>query len=290
MTDANASTFTGGLAKPVGPPQRVSARGWGGHRTIGSAIRAAADGGVVTISPGVYPEGLVLDRDVTIVADTDGGGVQLACPDGPALLVRGGAATARGLTIRGAKPHMAAVVISGGTLALHDCDISGGRLEVAGWAAAELVGCTVHHCGGPAVEAAGDSRIRLSSCVIEDVDGTGMALVQSSSAELFGGTIHRVAGSGVHLVDAASALIVDCEVAETGGAGAVIGGTTALILAPVACADLCRGRHPRSRAARYASPNLHPQWTRHEPDDPRASGGVSACRLYDRPGRSAATV
>ncbi len=85
---------------------------------------------------------------MTIVADTEGGGVELVCPDGPALLVRAGTATVRGLTIRGAQPHAAAVTISGGALTLQDCDISGGRLVVAGWAAVEMVGCHIHHGGG----------------------------------------------------------------------------------------------------------------------------------------------
>ena len=108
MTGPRAVTVAGELAAAAGPPQRVAARGWGSHRTIGSAIRAAADGGVVTISPGVYAERLVVDRNVTIVADTGGGAVELVCPavpaqpGGPALLVRGGAATVRGLAIRGA--------------------------------------------------------------------------------------------------------------------------------------------------------------------------------------------
>src|SRR5260370_7929163 len=104
--------FAGAPAVPAGHPQRVAARGGGSHRTIGSALRAAADGGGVTISPGVYPESLVLDRDVTIVADTEGGAVELVPPDGPALLVRGGAATVRGLAIRGAQPHAAPLALS----------------------------------------------------------------------------------------------------------------------------------------------------------------------------------
>ncbi|MDT5028533.1 MAG: hypothetical protein QOE61_4959 [Micromonosporaceae bacterium] len=283
-TDNNANTFLGAQALPVGPAQRVTARGWGSHRTIGAAIRAAVDGGIVTVSPGVYAEGLVLDRDVTIVGDTEGGKVELVCPDGPALLVRGGAATVRGLTIRGTQPHAAAVAITGGTLALHDCDISGGRLAVAGWAAVEVVSCHVHHCGGPAVEAAGDARIRLSSFRIDDVEGIGVALTQSSSAELIGGTIHRVTGSGVHLVEAASALIVDCEVAETGGAGAVIEGKSAAILRDTRLRDLARdGLLVEGSSARVTG---HPATVdeatlaaetadEETSDDPRASGGVS---------------
>ncbi len=238
MTSTDTGALVRAPAVPAGPPQRVAARGWGSHRTIGSAIRAAADGGIVTILPGVYPESLVIDRDVTIIADAEGGAVELACPEGPALLVRAGTATVRGLAIRGAQPEEAAVAISGGALAMLDCDVSGGRLTVAGWAVAEVVGCRIHGGGGPGVEASGDSRVRLSGCQIEDVEGTGFALGQSASAELIGTTLMRVTGPGVYLAGAAAARITDCEVAETGGAGAVIAGSAAAIFRASRLRDL----------------------------------------------------
>jgi Holliday junction resolvasome RuvABC ATP-dependent DNA helicase subunit len=273
MTGTRADTSA---TAPTGPPQRVAARGWGSHRTIGSAIRAAADCGVVTISPGVYPESLVLDRDVTIVADSQEGAVELVGPDGPALRVRGGSATVRGLVIRGAPPHPA-VAVSGGTLALSDCEMSGGALTVAGWAAAELADCHIHHCGGPVVEASGDSRIRLSGCVIEDVEGTGVALAQSASAEVIGGAVKRVTGMGMHLAGAAAAKIVDCEVAETGGTGVVAEGTAALIVRRCRLRDLTGdGILIEGSSERAAQPLATADETGEieEPDDPRAAGGV----------------
>jgi Right handed beta helix region/ATPase family associated with various cellular activities (AAA)/AAA lid domain len=276
-------TGTGALAppaEPVGPPQRVGARGWGSHRTIGSAIRAAADGGVVTISPGVYPESVALDRDVTIVADTERGRVELVCPDGPALLVRAGVATVRGLAIRGGQPHLAVVAISGGALTLDDCDVSGGRLAVAGWARAEIVRCHLHHAGGPAVEVSGDARIRLTGSLIEDIEGTGVALAQSASAELTGVTIRRVTESGVHLAETTAARVVDCELAETGGAGALIAGSAALVLRASRLRDLAGdGVRAEGSSARVAEPPATADEADEAdgpdgPDDPRTSGGV----------------
>jgi hypothetical protein len=286
MTGRAAGALAATPAEPVGPPQRVGARGWGSHRTIMSAIRAAADGGLVTIAPGVYPESVALDRDVTIVADTERGPVELVCPDGPALLVRAGVATVRGLAIRGGQPHTAAVTISGGALTVHDCDVSGGRLEVAGWAVAELVGCRLHLAGGPAVEVSGDARIRLSSCLIEDVEGTGVALAQSATADLAGTTIRRVTGPAVHLAEAAAATIVDCEFAETGGAGAVIAGAAALIVRATRLRDLAGdGIRAEGSSARLTGPPATAGENREAgeddeadgpdgPGDPRACGGV----------------
>jgi ATPase family associated with various cellular activities (AAA)/Right handed beta helix region/AAA lid domain len=281
MTGAEAGAFTVATPQPVGPPQRVATRGWGSHRTIGAAIRAAVGGGVVAISPGVYPESLITDRDVTIVADTDGGGtVELVPAQGPALLVRGGTTTVHGLSIRGQQPDSAVVAISGGALALHDCDISGGRLTVAGWASMEVVSSRIHHGGGPAVEAIGDSRIRLSGCVLEDVAGTAVALAQSASAEVIGGATSRVAGPGVHLREASAAKIVDWEIAETGGAGAVVEGTAALILRGCRLRDLTAdGIRVDNSSQRAAQPPDTPDEASEADDtgdaeDPRTCGGV----------------
>jgi Right handed beta helix region/ATPase family associated with various cellular activities (AAA)/AAA lid domain len=277
MTGHGARALAATPAEPVGPPQRVGARGWGSHRSIGSAIRAAADGGLVTISPGVYPESVALDRDVTIVADTERGAVELVCPDGPALLVRGGVATVRGLAIRGGQPHAAAVTISGGALTLDDCDVSGGRLAAAGWAVAELVNCRLHDVVGPAVEVSGDSRIRLSGCLIEDVEGAGVALTQSATAELTGATIRRVTGSAVRLAEAAAATIMDCEFAETGGDGAVIAGAAALIVRASRLRDLAGdGIRAEGSSPRVAGPpaTAGEVGEADGPGDPRASGGV----------------
>src|SRR5258705_11278308 len=83
-------------AGAAGTPLRVAPKGWGGHRTIGSAIRAAGPGGLIMVAAGGYPESLVLDRDVSIVADPGGEAVQVIASDGPALIVRAGRGAVRG--------------------------------------------------------------------------------------------------------------------------------------------------------------------------------------------------
>src|ERR1700678_3634378 len=89
---------------PPAESQRVAQRGWGAHRTIGAAIRAAADGAVVRVVPGEYRESLVLEKPVTIIAEGGRGTVSLLAPVGPPLTVRGVKATLKGLTIRGSDP------------------------------------------------------------------------------------------------------------------------------------------------------------------------------------------
>ncbi|HWB36351.1 MAG TPA: right-handed parallel beta-helix repeat-containing protein, partial [Rugosimonospora sp.] len=160
----------------TGKPYRVAAHGWGAHRTIGAALRAAPDGAVISIAPGSYSESLVLERDVTIVAESTEGLVELTGAHGPALTAQGGTATLRGLVLRGTDPAGIAVSVRDATLVLEDCHVRGGRLDLAGWANATLTRCRVHDCAGAGVHATGDARLSLSRCTVGDVDGSGIIL------------------------------------------------------------------------------------------------------------------
>jgi AAA+ superfamily predicted ATPase/nitrous oxidase accessory protein NosD len=202
------------VAATVGRTHRVSvnARGWSGHRTIGAAIRGAEDGAVITIGTGEYRENVVIDRDVTLVADGD---VEISPPDGPAIHARGGHAVVQGVTVRGAHPEQAAVSVSGGGLVLRDCDVTGGRVTVGGWATAEVTGGRVRGCAGPAVTASGDATVRLTGCAVEDVDGSAVAASQSAAVELSRAVILRASGAAVD-VTGGTALLAECELAESG--------------------------------------------------------------------------
>jgi AAA+ superfamily predicted ATPase/nitrous oxidase accessory protein NosD len=200
------------VAAAVGRALRVSARGWNGHRTISAAIRAAQDGAVITIAAGEYPENVVIDRDVTLVAD---GSVEIAPPDGPAIDARGGQAVVSGVTVRGNHPERAAVIVSGGTLTLRDCEVDGGRVSVIGWAAAEISGGRVHGCTGPAVAAGGNATLRLTDCALQDIDGSAVAASQSAGVELSGIVVLRAGGAAVDATGG-TVLLADCELAESG--------------------------------------------------------------------------
>ena len=107
--------------------ERVSTRAWSRHRTIGSAVRAAKEGTIIAIAAGVYHERLVIDTSLTLRADGGEGTVELVASEGPALAVRAGEATVRGLTLRGSGPDGVAVAVHGGRLTLESAVVSGGR-------------------------------------------------------------------------------------------------------------------------------------------------------------------
>ncbi|GAA4215799.1 right-handed parallel beta-helix repeat-containing protein [Actinocatenispora rupis] len=212
--------------RPRRATQRVATRGWGSHRTITTALRAASNGSVISVGPGVYHESVLVDRDVTIVADREHGVVELVATDGPALVSRGGAVTVQGLTVRGDGPE-AAVRTGAGTLTLVDCEVSGGGLEADGWATAALEGCRFRTGG---VRVSGDAQVTVTRCAVEDVAGDAVVVAQSARATLRDSTVLRPSGHGVVLTDGASAELVDCTVAHTAGTGVYVGDRARLVL------------------------------------------------------------
>ncbi len=223
---------TGSIAAPVvssSRPQRVAPRAWGAHRSIAAAIRSADDGAVITISAGVYTESVLLDKSVVLVAEPGGGPVEIAASFGIAVVNQGATATLRGLTIRAAEGEAIAVSVHDGRLILEECEIIGGRVDLAGWAVADLNRCRLHHCSVTALHARGDATLSLTGCVVSDIDGAGLVLSESTSTEMTETTVSRCAGPGLFLRERAIARLTDCELAETAGAGLVTDGTAGLL-------------------------------------------------------------
>ncbi len=101
----------------------VSAGGEGDCTTIAAALAAAAPGALVEILPGRYRESLELTAPVTLAARGDRGQVVVEAPGGaPALRVDGERVTLEGLTLS-SSGH--ALLASGATLTLQECDLQG---------------------------------------------------------------------------------------------------------------------------------------------------------------------
>ncbi|HEY4022039.1 MAG TPA: right-handed parallel beta-helix repeat-containing protein [Pseudonocardiaceae bacterium] len=192
--------------------QRVAARGWGAHRSISAAVRAAADGSVISVVPGQYTETLVLDKAVTIVAESGRGTVELVAVAGPALAVRGVTATVRGLVIRGT--DRAAVTSNGAVLSLEECDVNGGGVEVFDGTAA-LEACRIQDSAGVGLHSGGSARVTVRDTVIARVAGHGAWLAGHSAATFDECDISRTAGVGVLVEDSAALRLTSCVVHET---------------------------------------------------------------------------
>ncbi|MFE0372452.1 right-handed parallel beta-helix repeat-containing protein [Streptomyces tendae] len=197
---------------------RVADRGWGTHRTVTAAVRAADEGAVIHVQPGDYRETVVLDRDITLIAEKGPGTVRVVAPHGPAITVRGGTCELRDLTVEGSADREPAVLVRGGRAVLDHCAVSGGRVEI-GRGAAELRTCTVENAEGSGVFLTGTAHAVLEECVIRSTAGHGLTLSDAARAEVRHTTVERATGCGIVLTGESQGTFDACTVRHVGDAG-----------------------------------------------------------------------
>ncbi|MGW2840728.1 right-handed parallel beta-helix repeat-containing protein [Streptomyces sp. NPDC001493] len=194
------------------PPLRVAAKGWGGHRTIASALAAAPAGAVITIAPGVYTESLRLERRVLLEPEYGSGTVHLRSAGGPVLDVTAPGCEVYGLELRGSDPAEPAVrVADAAGLTLAECDLGRGRIDVLG---------SRDNTG-----AAANSALTFADTLaraLRDPVGGGVLLVR-------GGRLHDARHAAVHLEGDARARLVDTAIDTVDGLGAALGGNAVLL-------------------------------------------------------------
>ncbi|MFL6051744.1 MAG: right-handed parallel beta-helix repeat-containing protein [Actinoallomurus sp.] len=202
--------------------QRVAPGAWGGHRTIGAAVRAAADGAVVSVQPGVYNEALIVDRNVTIVAAKGAGTVRVVSPHGPALSLHGCSAIVRDLTLEAPTSADVAVLGRDGAPVIERCEISGGGVTLTD-ATFTLRGCSVRDAGQTGVHVTGTSKGIIADCTVRSVAGAGVRFDGTVQVECVRTVVDRARGPGLQLGGAAHGLFTDCQVRRSGDAALVIG-------------------------------------------------------------------
>ncbi|GCB43615.1 right-handed parallel beta-helix repeat-containing protein [Streptomyces sp. NL15-2K] len=238
---------------------RVASRGRGAHRSITSALRAAADGDEIRIAPGDYVEVLVLDRAVSLLPD-DGPDhavrVLAADPGRPVLEVTAPGVHVGGIALTGQDPGLPAVLVTGGGLELDGCEILGGRVEAGSDASLTLRGCRVSRAALAGVHANTTGPTELVDTVVEDIDGTGVVLGSAASAQVLGLTVGRVTGSGVRVRGRARAVLRDCRITSPGRSGLLVEDDAAVTALDCRLAETgaegvrVLGSSPRSQEAR----------------------------------------
>ncbi|GAA2269741.1 MULTISPECIES: right-handed parallel beta-helix repeat-containing protein [Kitasatospora] len=219
----------------------------GDYQTLGEALAVAEPGDTLTIRPGTFREGLVVDKPVTLVAAEGPGTVRIDPPGGVALLITA-AVTVRDLVVEGSELSAPAVLVTGPEAAaeLVGCRVtarSSAGVEVADRARAALRGCTVHNpsglgmrvraqaaaviedselaeAGQAALAVLGGSSATLDRCRLHHASGAGLLLADpGSSAELTGCEVYEIRGSGVQAEGQAVGRLVDCTVRRVSGNG-----------------------------------------------------------------------
>ncbi|MFE9611763.1 right-handed parallel beta-helix repeat-containing protein [Streptomyces sp. NPDC006012] len=217
----------------------------GAFRTIADAVRTADNHDEIRIAPGDYPERLLIDRTVTLVAEEGPGTVRLTpATSGVPALELSASATLNGLAVLGADPSRPLMLVTAGTTELQECDIAGGRVEVVRSASLRVTRSVVRQAALAGVHADTSGSLWLTDTLVTDIEGTGIVVSGTGTAHLTDSTVRSVTGSGVRIRGEATAEIRRCAVDGPGRNGLLVEGQAAVTL------DECRLKDAAAEAVR----------------------------------------
>ena len=118
-------------ARTEPPTHVVDASGLGDFSTVGAAIKAARSGDRIVVRPGLYEEGMVVDKPLEIMGDGPVAEIEIRARSAAALAFRASIGRVVNLTLRqvGGKGDWLGVDIAQGRLDLEGCDISSQSLS-----------------------------------------------------------------------------------------------------------------------------------------------------------------
>jgi SpoVK/Ycf46/Vps4 family AAA+-type ATPase len=175
------------------------------HR-INDAIAAAADGDVISIHPGSYPESIVLDRDVALSAAGPPQTVRVQSRGRPVLRLSAERAELAGLVLEHSDGDTAIEVI-GGILSLQEC--------------------TVNAASGVAIAVRGQAQLTARDSVIGNQTGAGLLFFDGAGGELTGCTLRGIGTTALVIRSGGAPRLENCEISDARG-GAVLAADRAL--------------------------------------------------------------
>lgn len=196
------------------------------------ALRQAEAGAIIRILPGTYRESLVLDRDLTLLAE--GGPVILESTLGPCLTLKGGQVRLHGLEFRGSEGHPSPLVevLSGQAI-----------LEACSFTCAEGLGClaqgtgvllTMATCRFQGSLTRGVLLREGASALLEDCTGEGFLEAGILCENEAVGTFRRLRfentpGTALVIRTRSQATLEDCEFELCQGGGVEVVGESRLL-------------------------------------------------------------
>ncbi|MER6990048.1 right-handed parallel beta-helix repeat-containing protein [Saccharopolyspora hirsuta] len=172
----------------------------GAFSSIAAAIASAGAGATISVRPGRYEEGLVVNRVVNIVADEGDGTVEVHARQGSALVVDADGVQLRGLTLSSDDGKAAVVDVRRGEVALDGCRIAGSAwaallTRASGSVAAR--GCEVTNSGGAGVVITSASPSTLEDTRVVDVSSSAAVVGDRGSLTLRRIVVERPGGNGI---------------------------------------------------------------------------------------------
>lgn len=205
----------------------VDQRGEGHYQSINEAVAQAEPGSRIFVRPGIYREGIVLDKTVEIIAEGPREKTVIECQGIPCIQMRVNYAVVRGLTLRRRSNNYVdsnpAVDISQGRLVLEQCDISTETMIGVAVSTPDarpvLYRCTIHDSQSVGVLFSRQSRGTVEEC---DFSGNVLAaikVVQGSNPVIRQCTIHHGKQDGLRFADRGAGTVEECDIFENGDSG-----------------------------------------------------------------------
>ena len=200
---------------------RVGPGGGVQYRTIADALRRVEDGTRIEVEPGIYPGGLVLERQVEIVSVGPIEETIIQSNAAACILMHAERAAVRGLTLQcqagSGESRFYAVNVPAGRLLLEDCIVSSGSLAavaIHGSSAAPTIRrCAIHNDSERGVAIYSGGSALIEGC---DIFGNTVGVRVSGRATpiLRRCRIHNGKLGGVSVVEHGEGLFEDCEIID----------------------------------------------------------------------------
>ncbi|MFF3324460.1 right-handed parallel beta-helix repeat-containing protein [Streptomyces sp. NPDC002889] len=226
---ARATERTGGearrsTAKSEPPTHVVDPYHRGDFTTVGAAIEAAQPGDRILVRPGLYEEGLVIDKPLEVLGDGPVADIQIRTGGADALMFQASIGRVTNLTLRQTGGRWYGVDITQGRLELEGCDISSQGLA------------------GVAIRNGADPRLRRNQIhdskqsgvhvydsglgTLEDNDITGntsgVTIKEGGNPTLRRNQIHDNKQAGVHVYDSGLGTLEDNDITGNTVSGVAI--------------------------------------------------------------------
>ena len=187
------------------------------HRTIKDAIAAAEPGARILVRPGVYPEPLLIDKPVELIADGPLADVVIETTAGGCVVMKADYATIQGFTIRKRKgSDDYAVAIPRGRVVIDGCDISSESrscVAISGQGTAPVLrACKIHHGQQGGILVKDEAEAVIEDCDVYANTMNGVEIWWGAHPTLRRCSIRDGESAGVSVHDNGRGILEDCEI------------------------------------------------------------------------------
>jgi parallel beta-helix repeat protein len=207
---------------PLSATLVVSASGDGDYRNIREAMQNVAAGGSLLVRPGLYSEGIVIDKRVEIVGDGRREEIILASASESCIKMQTDQATVRGLTLRqetvrhqGSEGFFAVDILQG-RLTLENCDITSDSLSciaIHNQMADPLIRqCRIHGSADSGIYIFDTATGTVEECDIYDNQNVGVAITEGASPTIKSCSIRDGRNAGIVVWNRGAGVIEDCNI------------------------------------------------------------------------------